>query len=66
VTPNLSLNTDAPHAGAAPAAAGRRLACFVRRQITEDVRDRPTSSRSLLRSIPVAGVRWPDFLSSTS
>jgi hypothetical protein len=29
--PNLSLNADVPHAGFAPA-AGRRLACFVRRQ----------------------------------
>ena len=31
-TPNLSLNTDVPRAGASPAAATRRLACFVRRR----------------------------------
>ena len=31
VPPNPSLNADVPHAWAAPDAAGRRLACFVRR-----------------------------------
>jgi len=31
--PNPSLDSDVPRAGAAPAAAGRRLACFIRRHI---------------------------------
>jgi hypothetical protein len=35
-TPNQSLNADVPRAGAARAAAGRRLDCFVRRHRVTD------------------------------
>jgi hypothetical protein len=44
MSPNPSLNADVPRVGAAPRAAGRRLACFARRHAAKS--STPASKRS--------------------
>jgi len=54
--PNPSLNADAPHAGAAPAAAGSRLACFVGAHRGDRMRIRHCLTTAILAAAPMFGM----------